>query len=83
MKAEARYGCLRDVFATNVGYSSLNVDWRQRFKVGEKERVLMQGHRVSGDDVETVRVYYEGGCGRAPKRCSTCTFRCWNRNRGW
>ena len=60
-KAEARYGCLRDVFATNVGYSSLNVDWRQRFKVGEKERVLMQGHRVSGDDVETVRVYYEGG----------------------
>lgn len=60
-KAEARYGCLRDVFATNVGYSSLNADWRQRFKVGEKERVLMQGHRVSGDDVETVRVYYEGG----------------------
>ena len=40
---------------------SINADWRQRFKVGEKERVLMQGHRVSGDDVETVRVYYEGG----------------------
>ena len=60
-KAEARYGCLRDVYATNVGHSSVNADWRQRFKVGEKERVLMQGHRVSGDDVETVRVYYEGG----------------------
>ena len=60
-KAEARYGCLRDVFATNVGYSSLNVDWRQRFKVGEKERVLMQGHRVSGDDGKPLACITEGG----------------------
>ena len=65
-KAEARYGCLRDVYATNAGYSSINDNWRHRFKAGEttteEERVSKtRGHRVSGDDVETVRIYYEGG----------------------
>ena len=72
--AEARFGCLKGVYRTIVGHSSVNDNWRERFKNKNKndkikkngdddkdERVLIQGHRISGDDVETVRVYYEGG----------------------
>ena len=87
-KAEARYGCLRDVYATNAGYSSINDNWRHRFKAGEttteEERVSKtRGHRVSGDDVETVRIYYEGGVRTYKTLLSAArTFRCWNRNVG-